>query len=143
MAQYKIKTANTKEELVSLLEENWTIISVKGEAFELLSDKIYQIANKQAKKGKRTAGSIVATGLGIIGSITIFAPVAIPLAIGGVASLANSRLRIPLDMFLEDKELRSLAKYNVTNIQDDDENREIVICHRRFNKNSDTITTEE
>lgn len=143
MAQYKIKTANTKEELVSLLEENWTIISVKGEAFELLSDKIYQIANKQAKKGKRTVGSIAAIGLGIIGSVTIFSPITTPLGIAGVASLANSRLRIPLDMFLEDKELRSLAKYNVTNIQDDDENKEIILCHKRFKKNSDTFTANE
>jgi hypothetical protein len=142
MAQYKIKTANTKEELISLLGESWTIISVKGEAFELLSDKIYQIANKQAKKGKRTAGSIIATGVGIVGTITIFAPVAIPLAIGGVASLANSRLRIPLDMFLEDKELRSLANYNVTKIQDDEENKEIILCHRRYKKRTDTFINE-
>ena len=143
MAQYKIKTANTKEELVSLLEERWTIISVKEEAFELLADKIYQIARKQSKKGKRTAGSIVATGIGLIGSITVFAPVAIPLAIGGVASLANSRLRIPLDLFFEDKDLRALADYNVSSIQDDDENKEIILCHKRFKNNNDTIATEE
>lgn len=140
MAQYKIKTAKTIDELNSLINNNWTIISVQGEAFNVMSDKIYQIARKQSKKGNRTFKSAIVTGVGILGSF-VAAPLAVPVAIVGAISLANSRLRIPLSM-LKVKEIRALTDYDVIDIKNTNENQEIIICHKRFRKKYDTYTTE-
>lgn len=141
MAQYKAKTANTIEELNELIDNRWTIISIKGEAFDLLSDKIYEIARQQIKSKKFNKGAKIFTGISAVASI--FVPGAIlPLwalaaaaAGGGAVGLSKK----PINM-LTKKETKKFFNYGVEKI--DEESKEIVLINKRYNPKRDTYIYE-
>ncbi len=142
MAQYKAKTANTIEELNELIDNRWTIISIKGEAFDLLSDKIYEIARQQSKNKKFNKGAKIFTG--IAGVASLFVP-GVNLTIAALAALvagggAIGLSKKPINM-LTKKELRKYFNYGVEKI--DDDNKEIVLINSRYNFKKDTYIYEE
>ena len=141
MAQYKAKTVNTIEELNELIDNRWTVISIKGEAFELLSDKIYEIAKQQSKSRKFNKGAKIFTGISATASL--FVPGAIlPLwalaaaaAGGGAVGLSKKPLSL-----LSKKEYRKFLNYDVKKI--DEDNKEIVLINSRYKANRDTYIYE-
>lgn len=141
MAQYKAKTANTIEELNELIDNRWTIISIKNEAFDLLSDKIYEIARQQSKNKKFNKGAKIFTG--IAGVASLFVP-GVNLTIAALAALAAGGGAVglskkPINM-LTKKESRKYFNYCVEKI--DEENKEIVLINSRYNPKRDTYIYE-
>lgn len=148
MAQYKAKTANTIEELNELIDNRWTVISIKGEAFELLSDKVYEMARQQSKSKKFNKGAKIFTG--IAGVASLFVPGAIlPLyalaaaaAGGGAVGLTKKPINILTKTnMMTKKELRKYFNYGVEKI--DEDNKEIVLINSRYNFKKDTYIYEE
>lgn len=141
MAQYKAKTANTIEELNELIDNRWTVISIKNEAFELLSDKVYEMARQQSKNKKFNKGAKIFTGIAGVASLfvpgvnlTILALAAVAAG-GGAVGLSKKPLNL-----LSKKEYRKFINYSVEKI--DEDNKEIVLINSRYKVDKDTYIYE-